>query len=138
MFSEVNAFALLMGIRMLNHGWPQSFVVSRLRQAHEEMATRHRAILAAAPRPPQQILGEPGEMAPSYPNSPFLIIVSDEKTDHPDKGSYVRFFDNQEVAFRFQMKELGRSCSWFGLEGAARALHEHLISSLPKPRGRSA
>ncbi|MDR6303304.1 hypothetical protein GGQ85_000987 [Nitrobacter vulgaris] len=137
MFSEINAFALLVGIGMLKHGWPQSFVVSHLRQAHEELASRHRAILSVTPRPPKQGVGEPGEMAFSYPNSPFLLVVSDKKTGHPDKGSYVMFFDDHEAAFRFQMKEVGRSCSWFALEGIARALHEHLIRSLPKPRGRS-
>jgi hypothetical protein len=137
-FSEANAFALLVGIRMLSHGWPQSFVVSRLRQAHEELVAQHKAILAAAPQPPQQAIGEPGEMVFRYPNSPFLVVVSDEKTDHPDNGSYVRFFKNQEAALRFQMKEVGRSCSWFGLESSARALREHLTSSLPKARGRSA
>src|SRR6185437_10416819 len=69
MFSEANAFALLIGIRMLNHGWPQGFVVSRLRQANEELLERHRAILMTPPKPPPQTLGQPGEMAFSYPDS---------------------------------------------------------------------
>src|SRR4051812_18486262 len=32
LFSSYDAFALLTGLRMLNHGWPQNFVVTTLRR----------------------------------------------------------------------------------------------------------
>ena len=34
-FSEYEAFALINGLRIMNHGWPQSFAVSIMRQVRD-------------------------------------------------------------------------------------------------------
>jgi hypothetical protein len=138
MFSAPNAFAVLTGVRMLDHGWPQSFVVSSLRQAKAELAARYRAIVSTPAQSIEATRHAPGEMAFPYPDSAFLLIISDSRTPASGSGSYVRFFENQNSAFLFQMEKVGRSCSWFGLESSARALHEHLLRSLPKHRGKGA
>ena len=137
MFSAPNAYAVLTGVRMLDHGWPQSFVVSSLRQAKAQLAMRYRTIISTPAKSIEATEHKPGEIAFSYPNSAFLLVISDSRTLASDgSGSYIRFFENQNSAFRFQMEKAGRSCSWFGLEGSARALHEHLLRSLPKHRGK--
>jgi hypothetical protein len=138
LFSDYDAFALLTGSRMLDHGWPQTFVVTTLRRVRQELESRHTKILKTnyrnVVRPPPQA----GDMAIGNPDAPFLLVVSDDKTmDQPAGGPYALIFENQEKAFRFQMEKAGRSCSWFGLETPARELAKNLVASLPRQRGRS-
>jgi hypothetical protein len=137
-FSDYDAFALLTGIRMLNHGWPQNFVVTTLRRIRKDLGDQHSKALGmrsrgtTGPQPPA------GEMAGMNPASPFLLIVSDNRTANAnDQGPYAMTFANQVDAFRFQMQAVGRSCSWFELEAAAKALKANLARSLPRSRGRT-
>lgn len=135
-FSFADACALFIGVRMLEHGWPQNFVVSSLRLIRSDLGRRHEAILRRPPQrpaPPQA-----GEMEFGGPTSDFLLVVSDIRTAGKKSSSepYLRLFDSQTEAFAFQMEEVGRSCSWFSLEGPARVLHEQLLTSLPRRRGR--
>lgn len=134
-FSFADACALFIGVRMLEHNWPQNFVVSSLRHIRSDLARRHEAILR---RPVQQPAApQTGAMAFAGPTSDFLLIVSDIRTPRKTPSEpYLRLFDNQAEAFTFQMEEVGRSCSWFSLEGPARLLHEQLLTSLPRRRGR--
>jgi hypothetical protein len=136
-FSIADVCALLIGVRMLDHGWPQNLVVSGLRQIRLDLAHRHEQILK---RPIFQRKSEPsqaGELAFTHPDSDFLLVISDSGRNSKSSGEpYLRLFDNQTQAFAFQMEKVGRSCSWFSLEGPARMLHEHLSNSLPKRRGR--
>jgi hypothetical protein len=139
LFSNYDAFALLTGLRMLNHGWPQNFVVTTLRSIRTELKARHSSALKMRSN---MSTSEPraGDLAGANPASPFLLIVSDDRTASPpnDQGPYAMIFANQEDAFRFQMQAVGRSCSWFELEAAAKALKANLARALPRSRGRSA
>jgi hypothetical protein len=137
-FSDYEAFALLTGLRMLKHGWPQNFVVTTLRDIRDELKASHsralktRSDTGSGPEP------QAGDMAVGNPASPFLLIVSDDRTADPiHQGAYAKTFTNQEDAFRFQMKAVGRSCSWFELETTAKALKANLARSLPRSRGRT-
>lgn len=137
-FSDYEAFALLTGLRMLNHGWPQHFVVTTLRRIRKELGVQHS--MALRMRSKAGTMPEPraGDLAGMNPASPFLLIVSDDKTANPnDQGPYAMTFANQVEAFRFQMQAVGRSCSWFGLEDSAKALRANLARSLPRSRGRT-
>jgi hypothetical protein len=44
-FSDYEAFALLNGIRLMGHGWPQSFAVSVMRRVRPELEKQHARIL---------------------------------------------------------------------------------------------
>jgi hypothetical protein len=44
-FSDYEAFALLNGIRLMAHGWPQGFAVSVMRQVRPELKKEHARIL---------------------------------------------------------------------------------------------
>jgi hypothetical protein len=44
-FSDYDAFALLTGLRILEHGWPQGTVVSDLRRARPRLEKEHAGIL---------------------------------------------------------------------------------------------
>jgi hypothetical protein len=134
-FSFADACALFIGMRMLEHGWPQNFVVSSLRHIRSDLTRRHEAILR---RPVQQSAPpQTGAMAFPGSTSDFLLVVSDIRAPRKAPSEpYLRLFDDQVEAFAFQMKEVGRSCSWFSLEAPARVLHEQLLTSLPRRRGR--
>lgn len=136
-FSFADACALFIGMRMLEHGWPQNFVVSSLRLIRSDLARRHEAILRRPAQPPKAS-PQAGEMEFGGPTSEFLLVVSDMRAVRKKSSEpYLRLFDSQTDAFAFQMDEAGRSCSWFSLEGPARILHEQLLRTLPRKRGRS-
>ena len=68
----------------------------------------------------------------------FLVVVSDIRSARTKSSEpYLRLFDSETEAFKFQLDVAGRSCSWFSLEGPARILHQQLSTSLPRKRGRA-
>jgi hypothetical protein len=48
-FSDYEAFALLNGLRLMGHGWPQSFAVSVMRRVRRELEKEHAHILNQDP-----------------------------------------------------------------------------------------
>src|SRR5260370_2017547 len=48
-FSEYEAFALLNGLRIMDHGWPQGFAVSIMRRVRPDLEREHARILRQAP-----------------------------------------------------------------------------------------
>jgi hypothetical protein len=48
-FSKYEAFALLIGHQMMQHGWPQGFAVSLLRRVRPEMEKEHARVLKLNP-----------------------------------------------------------------------------------------
>jgi hypothetical protein len=48
-FSEYEAFALLNGLRIMEHGWPQSFAVSIMRRVRLDLEREHARILRQCP-----------------------------------------------------------------------------------------
>ena len=49
-FSDYEAFALMIGLRLLQHRWPQSFPVAVLRRLRPELAREHARILKQDPK----------------------------------------------------------------------------------------
>ena len=49
-FSEYEAFALFNGLRIMNHGWPQSFAVSIMRRVRADLEREHARILRQDPK----------------------------------------------------------------------------------------
>ena len=48
-FSEYEAFALLNGLRIMEHGWPQAFAVSIMRRVRLDLEREHAQILRQCP-----------------------------------------------------------------------------------------
>jgi predicted DNA-binding transcriptional regulator YafY len=44
-FSEYEAFALLNGLRLMAHGWPQGVAVTLMRRVRSELEKQHARIL---------------------------------------------------------------------------------------------
>ena len=48
-FSDYDAFALLIGLQLMRHGWPQGFAVAVLRRVKPELEIQHARILKQNP-----------------------------------------------------------------------------------------
>ena len=139
-FTGYEAFALQTGARMLDHGWPQGFVVSTLRRFRSELEAAHKRILRTKERSDFSVMPDqgPGSLVQTNSQPEFFLIVSDPSTGQPNSAKpYARLFREQEAALRFQLERPGRSCTWLELVAPAVALHRQLQQIEPRKRGRS-
>jgi hypothetical protein len=143
-FSEYEAFAVMIGLQMLNHNWPQKFVVETLRRYRQELEGRHKTILR---RDPDKIFDDKqvrasaraGSLAVSATSPMFLLIWSDDRhsrDSHPAAAS-AKMFDDEITALKFTREKVGRSTTWLEMTQLAQALSRELTKTLPKKRGRS-
>ena len=82
-FSAYEAFALLTGLHLMGHGWPQQFAVGVLRRLRPELERQHARILRQAPsvlfNERQMVVeAKPGDMAFGNVNPMFIVIVSEQ------------------------------------------------------------
>lgn len=143
LFSEYESFALLMGLRLLNGQWPQSFVVETMRCIRHDLEREHRRIL----RLDEHKLFDKIEIQKTTEKSfyqgtnsapAFLLIVSETGVRGQSSNvPYSRIFQDPSEAFKFQMKEAGRSCTWCELVTATWSLHRSLAATVPRQRGRT-
>lgn len=80
-FSPYEAFALLNGVRLMAHGWPQGLAVSVMRGVRPELEEQHRRILAQDPEQlfdPETIHNDakPGDHAFDNADPVLLTVVS--------------------------------------------------------------
>src|SRR5215208_2755760 len=76
-FSSYEAFALLVALRLLGHGWPQGTVVRVMRQVRQQLEPEHRRILEQDPDAlfdPEEVRrrATPGAMATNSVDPVFL------------------------------------------------------------------
>lgn len=138
-FSDYEAFALQIGLRMLRHNWPQGFVVSILRRIRPELEQKHRQILCQNPNALFSFEQDtsPGSVPQTNANPQFLLIVSEYDNKSDSENSYARLFQDQASAFKFQLERSGRSCTWLELVTPAFVLRRYLQEAEPRKRGRS-
>ncbi len=139
-FSEYEAFAVLIGLQMLNHNWPQKFAVKTLRRHRHDLECRHRNILSLDieelfDEEQIRVHAQPGSLAVNTASSMFLLIWSDQRLAEDPAPSAGVF--NQQEAFAVTTAKEGRSSTWLELTRPARSLADQLSSSLPRKRGRS-
>ena len=138
LFSGYEAFALFIGLQMLNHNWPQQFAVETLRRFRSVLERHHRKILNLKPQELfDQVLAhrKPGDLATNSRSPLFLLIWSDQKQAN-DPAPSAGVFDQRE-AFEVVMAKVGRSSTWIELTEPTRLLADQLSSSRPRKRGRS-
>ena len=85
-FSAYEAFALLTGLRLMRHNWPQRFAVTLLRRNRQELEKEHARILAQDPAVlfDQQLImqeARPGAMVIDNTDPVFLGIISENRSD---------------------------------------------------------
>jgi hypothetical protein len=139
-FSNYEAFAIMIGLQMLDHNWPQKFAVETLRRLRRELEKQHKKILRLDPAElfdEQRIRldAQPGSLAVNTGFPIFLLIWSDQRSANdpaPSAGVY-----NNHDAFAVTIAKAGRSSTWLELTRPAHSLSAQLSASLPRKRGRS-
>jgi hypothetical protein len=142
-FSEYEAFALLNGLRIMEHRWPQSFAVSILRRVRPDLEREHARILEQCPEElfdQQKILASasPGVIAVDNTDPVFLAIAS-KPPRAPDEGERVPLSAvcrGYEKVSEFSRAVGASSMTMFEVATLAHRLHQELIKTEPKPRGR--
>ena len=144
-FSEYEAFALLNGLRLMDHGWPQGFAVSILRNVRTNLASEHKRILGLDVRAifdEKEInrAAKEGDFAFDNAVPAFLAIVS--------KGGRGPVTERAILAYRIcdgvaeAMQWMSRTTkgpygfAMFELVSVAHALKNKLVLTEPRHRGR--
>ena len=143
-FSDYEAFALMIGLQMLTHNWPQKFAVETLRRYRRDLEGRHKKLLRLNPNKlfdEKQIRAsaQAGSLAVSSTSPMFFLIWSDDRhsKDPAAVVPFARIFDDERTALKFTLEKAGRSTTWLELAKPAHALSSELSRSLPRKRGRS-
>src|SRR5258706_13518049 len=84
LFSDYEAFALMIGLQMLNHNWPQLFAVETLRRYRQELERRHKKLLSLDPiklfeEKQIRASAQAGSLAVSSTSPLFFLIWSDDR-----------------------------------------------------------
>jgi hypothetical protein len=143
-FSDYEAFALMNGLRLLQHRWPQSFPVAVLRRLRPELAREHARILKQDPKVlfDEKRIREnarPGDFYVDNTDPVFLTIVS--RQDHLKEGPTgtlpCAVCHGKEAMCKFVKEQSARSWSLHELVTPAHALLSELSKVQPSKRGRS-
>ena len=142
-FSGYEAFALLTGLKLLQHGWPQSFAVGVLRRLRPELEQQHGRILR---QDPAELFDEqrlrkdarPGRLDFGNTDPVFLTIVS----RHPSLGGPKTplasgVFRGIEGLGRFLRKQKAEAYTLHEIVKSVHTLAEHLSKVPARRRGRA-
>jgi hypothetical protein len=140
-FSDYESFALLTGLRLLQHGWPQSFAVAILRRVRPELEPQHARILKqdSTGRFDEKLIRQkarPGDLYVDNTDPMFLTIVSGQDpagSEGQPNGAICR---GMEEVFKFTNKESARSWTLHELVTPAHALWSQLSKAQPRKRSR--
>ena len=143
-FSDYEAFALMIGLRLLQHGWPQSFPVALLRRLRPELEREHARILKQDPailfdEKAIQRKARPGDLYFDNTDPVLLTIVSGQQpakegsTENPPCA----ICRGMQHVSKFLKQEAARSWTLHELVTPAHALLFQLSRAQPRKRGRS-
>jgi hypothetical protein len=141
-FSSYEAFALLTGLRLMQHGWTQGFAVAVLRDVRPELERQHERIMQQDPAilfDQQQIMlkAKPGDLVVGNIDPVFLAITSQDSYDQtrPVKTAICR---GQPELMRVMRAggSVGQGWTTFELVNSACLLFWELMKTKPSKRGR--
>jgi len=143
-FSSYEALALLTGLRLMAHGWPQGQVVSVMRSVRSVLEEEHRRILRHDPNwlfDQQAILknARPGDHA--FDNQdPLLLTIVSGATDRSGQGASpaCKICRGPVAAHAFfhQVSAMSGALTLFELTTSAHRLAGALAKTEPLSRGR--
>jgi hypothetical protein len=142
-FSEYEAFALLNGLRIMNHGWTQSFAVSIMRRVRFDLEREHARILQQDPDKlfdweAIRAKARPGDIAVDNTDPVFLTIASKAQRA-PDEGQTAPLSavcHGLEKVSEFSRAVDASSVTMFEVATLAHRLHQELMKTEPRRRGR--
>jgi hypothetical protein len=144
-FQEYEVFALLVGLRFLEHGFPQRKAVLALRSVRPLLEQEHARILQLDPnalfdeeairRAAQQ-----GQLAVNNTDPVFLVISSGEANEKVAEAKSIKSLNicRGEVAMMRAVKANPGLSTILGIVGTVHRLHHFLSTTEPSQRGRAA
>jgi hypothetical protein len=142
-FSEYEAFALLNGLRMMDHGWPQSVAVSIMRRLRRDLEREHARILRQDPDKlfhPEAIRARarPGDIAADNTDPVYLTVASKAQpaADEGHRALSPAVCRGYESVNKFRRQMGASSLTMFELVTLTHTLHTELMKTAPSPRGR--
>ena len=142
-FSEYDAFALLNGLRIMAHGWPQGFAVSIMRRVRRDLEREHARILRQDPGKlfdweAIRARARPGDIAVDNTDPVFLTLASKAQRA-PDEGRQPRYrlcAEGWAKVCEFSRDVGASSVTIFEVVTLAHRLHHELMKAEPRRRGR--
>jgi hypothetical protein len=142
-FSEYEAFALFNGLRIMNHGWPQSFAVSIMRRVRVDLEREHARILRQDPKKLfdwEAILASAreGDIAVDNTDPVFLTLASKEEraSDEGETPQLTAVLRGRDRVNQFSRDVGASSVTTFEVATPAHRLHQELMKTEPRYRGR--
>jgi hypothetical protein len=142
-FSEYEVFALLNGLRIMNHGWPQSFAVSIMRRVRLDLEREHARILRQDPDKlfdweTIRARARPGDIAVDNMDPVFLTLASKEERapDEAQTPPFSAVCRGLEKVGQFRRDGGVSSVTLFEVATLAHRLHQELMKTEPRHRGR--
>jgi hypothetical protein len=142
-FSEYEAFALLNALRIMEHGWPQSFAVSITRRVRPDLEREHALILR---QDPEKLFNQEairasareGDIAVSNTDPVFITIASKAQRAVDDSQPAPFFAVCRGVAKvgEFSRNVDASSVTMLEVVTLAHRLYRELIRTEPRRRGR--
>jgi hypothetical protein len=141
LFSEYEAFALLNGLRIMAHGWPQGFAVAIMRHVRLDLEREHARILRQDPdklfdQQAIRAVARPGSIVVDNTDPVYLTLASktpaSEKQDVPSPA----VCHGWEKVYEFSRDVGASSVTTFELATLAHRLRQELMKTEPRRRGR--
>jgi hypothetical protein len=142
-FTEYDAFALLNGLRIMGHGWPQGFAVSIMRRVRLDLEREHARILR---QDPDKLFGQQAIRAAARPGSiavdnidPVFVTLASKEQRAPDERQTVPFSAvcrGLEKVSEFSRDVGASNVTMFEVATLAHRLRQELMKSEPRRRGR--
>ena len=144
-FEEYEVFALLIALRLLEHGFPQQKCVLALRSVRPLLKPEHARIAQLNPKvlfDQESIaqLAQPGQIAVTSTDPVFLVVFSGSGTGKRDPGSRPLIsvsICRGEVEMMQAIKANLGPHSIFELSVSVHLLRHHLSRTKPRQRGRA-
>ena len=145
-FSEYEAFALAVGLKLMEHGWPQRFAVAVMRRVREELEELHTITLGhdqtwLFDQEAIRRNAKEGDFAFNNQDPVLLTIVSKSigrsgAQDEPFAAAACRGVRKAMDFARGPEREPGGAFTFFDVVGIAHGLSRALAQTTPRPRGR--
>jgi hypothetical protein len=143
-FSEYEAFALLTGLRLMGHEWPQGFAVSMMRRVRPQLEKEHARILKQDAKKlfdqdEVRRTARAGGMAVDNTDPVFLTILSRRDVSN-NRAVECSIHRGVKQAWEFVWKEHERlgpgAVTMFELATTTHRLSQELARTEPRRRGR--
>jgi hypothetical protein len=142
LFSQYEAFALLNGLRIMEHGWPQGFAVSIMRRIRPDLEREHARILRQNPEKlfdwqAIRATARAGDLAVDN-TDPVFVVLATASGRSPDKAQTAPLSavcHGMEGVRQFSRHVGPASLSLFEVVTLSHNLRTELLSSKPKSRG---